>query len=229
VRRWRQQRFVSGMVGDWGLLLLALWFFAQLNPAIPFFEAGNFINPLVPVERPNPYDMPVLAPQAIGIALNVGGFALFASLLLDPHRRAMVSILMLLALGFVAKVTMASLMLKAPQLIAWLGPATVIGLAAGVLLFLPLQALSYRWRAFGATLFVFGGGLLSKLNSVYGAFDEMLRLFDWPHGHLVNFASLTRWVHEIWPLAVCLFLSLVFLMPRIGSRMPADPSMKSTA
>ncbi len=209
--RWRHLHFAAERETDWGLLLLALWLFAQLNPAIPFFEAGNFLNPLSPGERPDPYDLRILLPQAIGIALNVAGFALFASLLFHTQTRSLLNVVLLLAIGLTAKLSMAALMLKAPQLIDWLGPATVIGLGSGLLLFAALAKVGYRWRAFGATLCVFGGGVMAKLTSVYSALGEMLRLFDWPHGHLVNFASLTRWAHETWPLTTVLFLAIVFV------------------
>jgi len=211
VERWRRRHFAAEPETDWGILLLVLWLFAQMNPAIPFFEAGNFLNPLSPALRPDPYDPRILLPQATGIALNVSGFAMFVSLLLQPHTRAVLSVLMLLSLGLAAKLAMAALLLKAPQLIDWLGPATVIGLGAGLSLFGVLKNIAYRWRAFGATLCVFAGAVMAKLTSIYSALDEMLRLFDWPHGHLVNFASLTRWVHEAWPITTFLFLAVVFV------------------
>ena len=220
--RWRRRHFAAEPETDWGILLLVLWLFAQMNPAIPFFEAGNFLNPLSPALRPDPYDARILLPQASAIALNVAGFALFVSLLLQPHARTVLSVLMLLSLGLAAKLAMAALMLKAPQLIDWLGPATVIGLGAGLLLFGALKNIGYRWRAFGATLCVFAGALMAKLTSIYSALDEMLRLFDWPHGHLVNFASLTRWVHEAWPFTAFLFLAVVFVY-HSAHKMAAQP------
>jgi VanZ family protein len=225
--QWRRRHFAPTAEAEWGLLLLGLWLFAQLNPAIPFFEAGTFANPLTAAtERSHPYDPLLLMPQAIGIALNVAGFALFTSLLFHARVRTSVNVVLILMFGFVAKISMASLMLKAPQLIAWLSPATVIGLAGGIALFLLLRSWRHRWRAFAATLFVFAGGLLSKMNSVYGAFDEMLRLFDWPYGHLVNFASLTRWANEVWPVAASIFLAVVFLTDRNRTKMTSLSSAK---
>jgi hypothetical protein len=113
--------------------------------------------------------------------------------------------------GFMAKVSMAALMLKAPQLIGWMSPGTVIGLSAGLALSIFLLPLTYRRRVLVATLLVFAGGLMAKMSSVYGAFGETLRLFDWPYGHLVNFASLTSWVHEVWPLAAIIYLAILFV------------------
>ncbi len=214
VERWRYRHFAAGKQVDWGLLLLGMWLFAQLNPAIPFFEAGNIVNQLTTGEKPHPYDPLYLLPQAVGIALNVCGFVLFVTLLLHPAKRIWANIWVVLLLGFVAKVSMASLMLKAPQMIAWMGPGTVIGLTSGLLLAAYFSRVKYHWRVLGATLFVFAGGCMTKISSVYNAFDETLRLFDWPYGQLVNFASLTRWLSEIWPLAAFLFLAIVFVKHR---------------
>lgn len=218
VLKWRQRHFAPGDECGWGLLLLATWFVAQLNPVIPFFEAGHIANPVdlsVLSIATTPYDHPlILLPQAVGITLNVCGFALFVSLLMRSEKRAMVSVLVILALGFFAKISTASLMLKTPQLVAWLGPATIIGLSAGLLLFVFFSRIRYRWRAFAATLFIFAGGLMAKMSSIYGAFDATLRLFSWPHGHLISFASLTRWIHESWPLLACLLVAWIFVRQR---------------
>ena len=212
-QQWRGSHFSSSNATGWGLILLSAWIFAQLNPAIPFFEAGHIANPFDTVNA-DPYNPLVLLPQALGITLNVCGFVLFVALLMHPKRSAMLDVVVLLAAGFVIKVAMAALMLKAPQMIDWLAPATVIGLTSGLILAAYFNRLSFRWRAFCATLFVFAGGLMAKLTSIYGAFDETLRLFSWPHGQLVNFASLTRWIHETWPLLAVIFLAWLFVTHR---------------
>ena len=219
-RNWREQHFLSTNETGWGLILLAVWIFAQLNPAIPFFEAGHIANPF-DAANAHPYDPLVLLPQAVGISLNVCGFVLFVSLLMRPGRSVMLHVALLLAAGLVIKVAMASLMLKAPQMVDWMAPSRVIGLTSGLILAAYFGRLSYRWRVFCATLFVFAGGLMAKLTSIYGAFDQTLRLFSWPYGQLVNFASLTRWMHEIWPLATVIFLAWLF----VTHQEPTNPSV----
>jgi VanZ family protein len=211
---WRNRLFASRRETGWGLVLLAAWFIAQLNPVIPFFEAGHIANPFDTAAAHNPYEPLILLPQAVGITLNVCGFALLVSLLLHPAKRVVLNVLLIMGLGFLAKISMASLMLKAPQLVAWLAPATVIGLTAGLVLFAWFARIGYRWRAFCATLFIFAGGLMAKLASVYGAFDETLRLLNWPQGHIATFAGLTRWLHEVWPLLACLLAAWMFVRHR---------------
>ncbi len=209
--RWRHRHFSIGDTTSWGLLLLGAWFVAQLNPVIPFFEAGHIANPFDTAAAQSPYEPIVLLPQAIGITLNVCGFALFVSLLLHPGRRGLGNVISILVLGFLLKVSIASMMLKAPQLASWLGPATVIGLTSGLILFAYFSRIEFRWRAFCTTLFIFAGGLMAKITSIYGAFDESLRLLNWPYGHLSSFTGLTRWIHEAWPLLAVLFAAWIFV------------------
>src|SRR5260221_8214179 len=40
----RDRLFAAGLWGDAGLVLLVLWLLAQLNPALPFFGAGNITD-----------------------------------------------------------------------------------------------------------------------------------------------------------------------------------------
>lgn len=216
--QWREQRFAPGSLIDWGLLLLAIWVVAQLNPAIPFFEAGlvagNNGNGVAGLPDPPTYDPLILLPQAVGVALNVTAFSLFVSLLLRREKRLLANVCAILAAGLLAKMAMAALLLKAPLIAASLSPATVFGVSAGVIFFMLLSRLRYRWRAFWATLLVFAGGVMAKLASVYSALDETLRIFNWPYGQLANFTSLTRWLNEIWPLAAFIFLAIVFVRNR---------------
>lgn len=212
--RWRHRHFALGSRAEWGLVLLGLWLFAQLNPAIPYFQAGYLSYDILSHDKPHPYDPWFLLPQALGVAMNVCGFALFVAVILHPAKRVFPNALLVLMLGFVAKVSAAALMLRAPQLVDWISPATLTGFALGLVLLAIFLRLSYRWRVLAATLLVFAGGLMAKMTSIYGAVDETLRLFNWPYGHLLNFTSLTRWVHEIWPLLACIFLSIAFVRHR---------------
>ncbi len=235
--QWRTHIFAYGSTIDWGLLLLAVWFVAQLNPAIPFFEAGliagNSANGARGMPDQPTYDLLILLPQTVGVALNVMAFSLFVSLLLRSEKRLMSKVGVILAGGLLVKLAMAALLLKAPLIAASLSPATVFGVGAGIILFIPLCRIRYRWRAFWATILVFAGGVMAKISSVYSALEETLRIFNWPYGQLTNFTSLTRWLNEIWPLAAFVFLTIVFMRNRFHvvdeattSDLIADPEGK---
>lgn len=211
VHGWRLRFFLAGAAVDAGLILIVIWLLAQTNASVPFFEAGNMINRLTASWRVNPYDPLFLIPQLVGIGLNVCGFALFVSVLVKTQVRSMLVVAVVLAMGLALKLTAAGLMLKAPLLENWLGPASVLGLGAGLVAALPLLAATRRLRIFLALLLVFAGGLMSKMASIYDAFDETLRLFDWHYGQLSNFASLTRSLSEVWPLLVLAFLAYCYV------------------
>ena len=67
------------------------------------------------------------------------------------------------------------------------------------------------------------GALFSKIFGAYSALDELLRLFRWPYGQLASFASLTRFLHEAWPVAAVVFLIANLYLYRLvaaGQRHP---------
>ena len=65
-----------------GLVLVVLWLLAQLNPALPFFEAGNIVDATGPM-------MADFVVTTVSVALSVAGFGLFASALLKAERGAL--------------------------------------------------------------------------------------------------------------------------------------------
>ena len=208
---WRARIFLADSTVEVGLVLILVWVLAQINPSVPFFEAGNMINRLTASWKVNPYDPLFLIPQIVGIGLNACGFALFVSVLLKTRVHSMLMVVIVLALGLSLKLIAAGLMLKAPLLENWLGPASVLGVGAGLGAALPLLAFTRRLRVFMALLLVFAGALMSKMASIYDAFNETLQLFSWPYGQLSNFASLTHYLHEIWPLLALAFLAFYFV------------------
>jgi VanZ family protein len=211
VHDWRARFFLLGATVDAGLILILVWLLAQTNPSVPFFEAGNMVNRLTTSWQMNPYDPLLLIPQVVSVGFNVCGFALFVSILLYPQVRSVLMVLAILAAGLVLKFTAAGLMLKAPLMEQWLGPASVLGLIAGFAAALPLLHCARKVRLYLAVLVVFAGALMSKMASIYDAFDKTLRLFDWPYGQLSNFASLTRYLGEVWPFLALLFLAVCFV------------------
>lgn len=213
--RWRTAWFRADRAVDFGLILLAAWLVAQLNPGIPFFEAGSIADPLAVSWRIESYDPLRLILQSISIALNVCGFALFVSVLLHPAQRAWHIALFLMMVGLFLKFATAIVMLRTPLRDTLINPSLPIGLVTGALVSAYWMRLTQRKRLFFATLFVFAGGLMSKLTSLYSTFDETLRLFDWPYGHLGNFVSVTHYVNEVWPLLTLVFLAYCYIKQRL--------------
>lgn len=196
------------------IILCLAWLFAQLNPLVPLFDAGEFVPPHLTKEPHDPYEPWVFLPFAFGILLNACGFAMFLSLVLRPGRRLIAGVMAMVAAGFVGKAVMAALMIRAPQFAEWLSPAAVTGVAVAGLAFWVLHRIPLRWRALITALLLFAGTLLARLTSDAGAMDAAFKLLNWPHGHVATFAGLTHWVYEAWPVAAFAFSAWIFLGPR---------------
>ncbi len=202
----RDQIFLRGRLANLGLLILALWFIAQLNPSIPFLAAGNVINTLL-----SPWNTQVDAasywiPQAAAVGLNFCGLALFISLLIQRNVRPMIFAVAILALALLIKTVAATILLKEPLLPNWLGRETLAGLAGGLVLLLIFSSLRHRHRVYVAGLIILAGGVMSKLAAIYDSPSEILRVFKWPYGQLLNFTSLTQFINEVWPIAALVYL-----------------------
>ena len=196
----RERVLIEGQWGDAGLMLLVLWLLAQLNPALPFFGAGNIVT-----QDDNSTAAAVL--QWSGVALSICGFGLFVSALLRGPQGALRVTLVLLSVALWLKFVAASFMLRPHFAEDWLSAGRIVGLVLGIGLLFPLRLLPRLARIYLALLFVLAGALFSKIFGAYNALDEWLKLFRAPYGQLASFATLTQFLHEAWP-----FLALVFLI-----------------
>lgn len=203
----RERLVASGGWGDAGLVLVVLWLLAQLNPALPFFEAGNIGGEGVP----DPGEFLV---TAASVALSVAGFGFFVSVVLKGPGGALRWTLLLLTVALWCKFAMASVMLK-PHLTAnWVTEGRVAGLVAGILAFAPLRGVNRAGRIYLALVLTLAGALFAKIFGAYSALGDFLRLFHWPHGQLATFATLTRWIHEAWPALALAWLIALFVRRR---------------
>ena len=201
----RERLFASGLWTDAGLVLLVLWLLAQLNPALPFFGAGNIITEEIAQQE-------LLLVIAVG--LSICGFALFVSVLMRSTSGALRVTLVLLTIALWLKFAASSVMLKPHFSAEWVSTGRVIGLAAGMAAFFPMRKIGRLTRIYLAIVFVLAGALFSKIFGAYDAIGEVLRFFNWPHGQLAGFATLTRFLHELWPFAALIFLIGFFFHTR---------------
>ena len=208
--RLRERLFIGGGAGDTGLMLVTLWLLAQLNPALPFFEAGNIVDASGPM-------LADFVVTTVSVALSVAAFGLFVSVLLKADRGALGGMLVLLTVALWCKFAMASLMLKPNLTASWMSEGRVAGLVAGLVLFLPLRRIGRGARTYLAIVGLLAGALFAKIFGEYSELADFLRLFHWPYGQLASFATLTRWLHEAWPA-----LALVWLIARFVRR-PGEP------
>ena len=203
----RERLVIAGTWGDAGLVLLMLWLIAQLNPALPFFGAGNIVG-----GDAGPDDLAAL--QWAAVAMSICGFGLFVSALLAVDAGSLRATFALLSLALWLKFVAASFMLQPHFAEEWLSAGRVAGLVAGMACLYPLRRLGRAGRVYLAIVFILAGALFSKIFGAYSGLDEFLRLFRWPYGQLASFATLTRFLHEAWPFLAIVFLIAIFFEVR---------------
>jgi VanZ family protein len=204
----RRERFViPGVWGDAGLAILMLWMIAQLNPALPFFGAGNIVG-----NGSDPGDLVGL--QWASVAASIWGFGLFVSSLLSGEHGTLRVTLVLLSVALWLKFVAATFMLQPHFAEEWLSVGRVLGLVAGIAMLVPTRHFSRAARIYLALMLVLAGALFSKIVGSYSPLDDLLRLFRWPYGQLASFTTLTRSLHEAWPFMALAFLIALFMRVR---------------
>ena len=203
--QFRERVVIEGQWGDAGLVLAILWLIAQLNPALPFFGAGNIVTG----DDEGTTAAAIL--QWSGVALSICGFGLFISALLRGPQGTLRVTLVLLSAALWLKFVAASFMLQPHFAEDWLSAGRIVGLVAGICALIPLRLAPRAVRIYLALLAILAGALLSKIFGAYNALDEWLKVFRWPHGQLASFATLTRFLHELWPFCAVVFLAALFV------------------
>ena len=202
----RDSLVVPGAWGDAGLVLVMLWLLAQLNPALPFFGAGDIGGAESRIE--------IELLQWAAVAMAVSGFGLFLSALLKAGRGCLRATLVLLSIALWLKFAAAPLLLQPHYHAEWVNEAAVGGLLIGILALLPLRRISRPGRIYLGLVLILAGTLFAKIFGAYSPVEELVRLFRWPHGQVGSFATLTRFLHELWPVAAVVFLSALWVRER---------------
>ena len=201
----REDLILPGAWGDAALVLLMLWLLAQLNPALPFFGAGDVVGH-------GTSELQVV--QWTAVAMSICGFGLFVTVIMKPDQGGLRLTVVLLSIALWLKFAFASLMLQPNFSADWVSTGRVLGLLGGMIVFAPLRRVNRVGRTYLALILILAGALFSKIFGAYSPLEELLRLFRWPHGQLASFATLTRFLHELWPLAAVVFLASLFIRSR---------------
>ena len=201
----RAAAFTAGAATDFGLVLIGLWFFIQLNPAVLLFGAGDLRDLVAPWEgrarRPEFF----ISIEAFTTAANLVAVSLLLSMLVAPGRpvRGMVVGTVLAAL--VVKAVAVAILMRAENVFIWLTHGAQIGLAVGIAAALALVALPRTMRLIVAAVLLMAATVLVNLAPPNPYLADSLKV--WQQGHFLNFNGLTRVVSALWP-----FIALGYLI-----------------
>ena len=212
--RLRTRLGVRQLSAETGLLLLALWLFAQISPETLFFGLGDLRSLLaLPPALPFSPDLHILLERLIAMLQTlVVAFLLRGILerLALPRQQQFLAIVMLLTLGVLIR-TLASWVLLSNlplfgETARWaaITPGGIQGLALGLALVLPLLYLPTAWQMPLAAMCLMTATVLVNLMPINPYSPTALTV--WRQGHFLNFNGLTRLIAALWPYLTLLFL-----------------------
>jgi VanZ family protein len=203
--RWRAQMFVPGAGADFGLMLIGLWLFIQLNPATLLFGAGDLRDLLAPFEgrarRPEFF----VSIEAFTTAANLVAVALIVATLAAPGRPVRGLVLGTVLAALTVKTVAVAIVLRAESLFTWLTHGAQLGLVIGVVTALAALALPRTVRLVAAAVLLMAATVLVNLSPPNPYLAASLKV--WQQGHFLNFNGLTRLVSVAWP-----FITLGYLI-----------------
>lgn len=196
--RWRASLFHHGREIDFGLALLLLWMFGQMNPSLPML--GNvFISEVArqpfATLPPSPFD----AWESLAVTLNLLMLGALMLTLLRMPRHVMTALLVVLSLVALAKFITAALLLKSWALLLWINSEAILGIMLGMLLLLALLWLS-RAAAISCGMGL-ALGYFVIANFVFDSNDPAaaMSIYHWHYRHLLNYNGLAQTIMLIFP------------------------------
>lgn len=205
--RARASLFPPGGLTDFGLVLLGLWLFTQLNPAMLLFGAGDLRDLLVPPGGAPRAPAFFAGIEAVTAAANLVAVALLLSAVAAPARPVRGLFVALVAVALTIKTAAFAIIMRAQDVLAWLTPGAQYGLAAGIALALAAVALPRTARLALAAVLLMAATVLVNLVPPNPYLAATLKV--WQQGHFLNFNGLTRVVSVVWPFAVLGYLILL--------------------
>ncbi|MHB0925799.1 MAG: VanZ family protein [Gallionellaceae bacterium] len=205
LRRWRSGLFHHGREMDFGLALLVLWMFGQVNPSLPML--GNvFISEVARQPFAALPPAPFNGWESGAVTLNLLMLGTLMLTLLRAPRNAAIALPVILSMVALVKFVTAAVLLKSWALLLWINSEAVLGMLLGMgLLFAALSlprgvaivsgaavALAY----FAIVNFVFGDNTPAAAMSIY----------HWHYGHLLNYNGLAQTIALVFPLLLLFHL-----------------------
>ena len=204
LHRLREHHFRPGARTDLAFMLLALWLLTQLNAEIWLFGNGD-LRHLIPLNLSVRYSANAYLLLEAGVAaLNFAGVAFLTGAIARSFTVAAVSVTTMILTALMLK-TIASMALFIPGTPGlWLTPGSVLGLVAGVMLWLPLARRSSVSSMRAAAVCFAAGFFVVNLAPQNPYLVAALQIFQ--HGQFLPFNSMIGLLSSGWPFLVFAYL-----------------------
>jgi VanZ family protein len=196
---WRIGLFRQGASVDFGLALVMLWMFAQINPSLPMLGNVFITEPAYRMYMPVPEETFNLW-ESVAVALNLVMVGALLMTLLRVRRHVVIGLMLLLSTVALAKFTAAALLLKSWALLLWLNSEALLGIVIGALLITAISWLPQKRLIWATALCALCYLVLGTLVLDSGTPSAAMRLYYWHYGHLRNYNGLSHIVSVIFPM-----------------------------
>jgi VanZ family protein len=203
--RWRSELFRHGHEMDFGLALLALWIFGQVNPSLPML--GNvFITEVAHQPFVTPPSATFEAWESSAVTLNLLMLGTLMLTLLRVPQKVVTAMLVVLSMVALAKFIAAALLLKSWALLLWINSEAMLGMLLGVLLLMTIlwlpRAVAIGLGAIAAlAYFIIVNFVLDS-----SAPSAAMSIYHWHYGHLLNYNGLAQTITLVFPLLLLFHL-----------------------
>jgi VanZ family protein len=202
---WRIGLFRHGSGVDFGLALLMLWMFAQINPSLPMLGNVFITEPAYRMFVAMPEE-PFNMWESLAVALNLLMLGALLLTLLRIRRHVVMGLVIMLSVVALAKFIAAALLLKSWALLLWLNGEALLGIVVGVLLITGIAWMPQTRLIWAAALGALSYVVLANWVLDSGTPSVAMRLYQWRFGHLRNYNGLSHTVSLIFPLLLCGYL-----------------------
>jgi VanZ family protein len=209
--RLRQRVFLAGAAVDVGFAMLVAWLFTQFSPQVWLFGNGDlrWLIALAPNLQFSPTSYRWLETGVT--AMNLAAICLFTAALAKPGQGVGGPLLALIGVALALK-SVAALTLFVPGDAAlWLTPGSMLGIPAGLLLYLALLWLPRRGMLLASASLLACGAFLVNVAPDNPYIEAAVQ--TWQHGHFLSFSGLTRLVSTLWPAIACGYLLWLLRTP----------------
>lgn len=200
---WRQTRIRRGPGAEFGLALVALWMFVQVNPSLPML--GNiFISETerMPFQPAPAESFNWLAVSAA--ALNLLMLGCLYLTLLRRRRYALTAVVLTLSVVALGKFLAAALLFNSWALLLWLDGESMLGIIAGLVLLAAASRLPARMVSVCAALAAIA--YLAE-DILHGSVPPGLsRLYHGSEGHFTTYNGLSHIILMLFPLLLLGYL-----------------------
>jgi VanZ family protein len=202
---WRRWLFHRGGASDFGMALVVLWMFAQVNPSLPLL--GNvFIRE---VAR-QPFVVTPVEPfkwlESLAVVFNLLMLGTLLLTLLRQRRDALIALVMILCLVALVKFVAAAVLLRSWALLLWLNSEAVIGIFFGLLLVFTGVWISRNATKLLAALVAFGHLSIAFFLLDSNDPSSARAIYHWHYGHLLNYNGLSQTILLAFPFLLLAYL-----------------------